>query len=63
MTFGGKQSPLGQRFLSQVVQEVKTRTFPAIAGNVLIDFAMLGPDAGYIGAAGLAREHFKETVK
>ncbi|MDR0327529.1 MAG: ROK family protein [Planctomycetaceae bacterium] len=56
MTFGGKKSPLGRRFLSQVIQEVKTRTFPAIADNVLIDFAMLGADAGYIGAAGLARE-------
>ena len=59
MTFGGKKSPLGQRFLSQVIREVKSRTFPAIAENVLIDFAMLGADAGYIGAAGLVREHIK----
>jgi len=63
MTFGGKQSALGQKFLSQVIQEVKKRTFPAIAGNVLIDFAMLGADAGYIGAAGLAREDAIETEK
>jgi len=56
MTFGGKKSPLGQRFLSQVIREVKSKTFPAIADNVLIDFALLGGDAGYIGAAGLARE-------
>jgi len=63
MTFGGKQSPLGQWFLAQVIREVKTRTFPAIAENVLIDFAMLGADAGYIGAAGLAREHVKETER
>jgi len=59
MTFGGKKSPLGQRFLSQVIREVKSRTFPAIADNVLIDFAMLGGDAGYIGAAGLAREYVR----
>jgi len=59
MTFGGKNSPLGQRFLTQVTQEVKKRVFPAIAENVLIDFAVLGTDAGYIGAAGLAREHAK----
>ena len=63
MTFGGKESPLGQRFLSQVTYEVKSRTFPAIAENVLIDFAMLGSDAGYIGAAGLVREHVKKTGK
>jgi glucokinase len=61
MTFGGKKSPLGQRFLSQVIKEVKSRTFPAIADNVLIDFAMLGADAGYIGAAGLVREYAKGT--
>ena len=61
MTFGGKKSPLGQRFLSQIIREVKTRTFPAIADNVVIDFAMLGADAGYIGAAGLAREYVKGT--
>ena len=61
MTFGGKKSPLGQRFLSQVTMEVKNRVFPAIADNVLIDFAVLGADAGYIGAAGLVREHVRGT--
>jgi len=61
MTFGGKKSPLGQRFLTQVTQEVKSRAFPAIADNVLIDFAALGADAGYIGAAGLARENVRGT--
>jgi len=59
MTFGGKKSPLGQRFLSQIIREVNARAFPAIAENVLIDFAALGADAGYIGAAGLIREHVK----
>jgi len=59
MTFGGKHSPLGQRFLSQITQEVTDRTFPAIAENVLIDFAALRSDAGYIGAAGLVREHVR----
>ena len=63
MTFGGKKSPLGQRFLSQIIREVKSRTFPAIADNVLIDFAMLGADAGYIGAAGLVREYVKAMQK
>ena len=61
MTFGGKKSPLGQQFLSHVSREVRSRTFPAIADNVLIDFAALGADAGYIGAAGLVREYVKET--
>ena len=61
MTFGGENSSLGQRFLTQITQEVKSRTFPAIANNVLIDFAALGSDAGYIGAAGLVREHVKRS--
>ena len=62
MTFGGKDSPLGQRFLSQVSKEIQSRVFPAIADNVLIDFAALDADAGYIGAAGLAREHHREKT-
>ena len=57
MTFGGNETPLGQRFLEQVRYEVKNRSFKAIAANVMIDFATLGADAGFIGAAGLAREN------
>jgi len=57
MTFGGKNHPVGQRFLKKVRDSVDSRTFPTpeIRG-LLIDFAMLGADAGFIGAAGLARE-------
>ena len=61
MTFGGKQSSLGQRFLAQITQDVKSKAFPAIAENVQIDFAVLGADAGYIGAAGLVREYVKRA--
>lgn len=61
MTFGGKEASLGQRFLDQVTKEVRNRSFKAIAANVVIDFAMLGSDAGYIGAAGLAREEHLKT--
>ncbi len=58
MTFGGPDCSLGQRFLAQVTKEVKNRAFKAIANNVVVDFAMLGSDAGFIGAAGLAREDY-----
>jgi len=58
MTFGGKQSKLGRRFLSRVKEEVARRAFPVLAQRTKIDFASLGGDAGYIGAAGIARmEH------
>ncbi len=63
MTFGGNETPLGQRFLDQVRKEVKSRSFRAIAANVTIDFATLGPDAGFIGAAGLAREDYLDRAK
>ncbi len=55
MTFGGADHPLGRRFLERVYEEVRARAFPTISERICIDFANLGGDAGYIGAAGLAR--------
>lgn len=63
MTFGGPDSPLGQRFLEEVTSQVKSLSFKAIADAIQIDFAALGPDAGYIGAAGLAREEYIKDKK
>lgn len=60
MTFGGNDSELGRRFLAEIRQEVNRRAFPVLAKRIAIDFATLGGDAGYIGAAGIARvEHIK----
>jgi len=60
MTFGGNEWEIGRRFLERIRQEVKCRTFPTLAERMIIDFAILGGDAGYIGAAGVARlEHRK----
>ena len=55
MTFGGGDDPLGRQFLAWVKEEVARRAFPLLAERTVIDFASLGGDAGYIGAAGLAR--------
>ncbi len=55
MTFGGPDSALGRRFLERVREEVRCRAFPVLAQQTVIDFASLGGDAGFIGAAGLAR--------
>jgi glucokinase len=46
---------LGRRFLARIKQEVRSRAFPVLAQRVKISFASLGGDAGYIGAAGIAR--------
>jgi glucokinase len=58
MTFGGHDTDLGRRFLARVKEEVRRRAFALLAERTIIDYASLGGDAGYIGAAGIARvEH------
>ncbi|MEE8450442.1 MAG: ROK family protein [Thermoguttaceae bacterium] len=60
MTFGGNETELGRRFLARIKEEVDRRAFAVLAERTTIDFASLGGDAGYIGAAGIARvEHLK----
>ena len=55
MTFGGAGHPLGEEFLQQLRDEVRPRLLHSLQEVLQIDFAQLGGDAGYIGAAGLAR--------
>jgi glucokinase len=55
MTFGRHDNPIGRRFLQRVKDEIKIRAFPIPAAKTRIDFASLGGDAGYIGAAGCVR--------
>lgn len=56
MNFGGSHSPIGRRFLSQVSEEFRRRTFENVFAGTKITFAELGGDAGYLGAAGYARK-------
>ncbi len=62
MTFGGNKSPLGRQFLEQIRQEVRRRAFPIPAAQTTIDYASLGGDAGYLGAAGLARAEYQRSI-
>lgn len=55
MNFGGHDTELGRRFLERVREEVRRRAFPVVSERVEIDYARLGGDAGYLGAAGVAR--------
>jgi glucokinase len=55
MTFGGHDHPLGREFLEKIRAVVKQRAYPIPAAKCVIDYAQLGSDAGYIGAAGIAR--------
>lgn len=58
MTFDQHNSELGRRFLAKVKEEVKARAFPIPAARTIIDYAVLGGDAGFIGAAACAMRAF-----
>lgn len=55
MTFGGAGHPLGDWFLDEVRNQARARLLNNLRDALVIDFAKLGGDAGFIGAAGLAR--------
>jgi glucokinase len=55
MTFGRNETQVGREFLHRVRQEFRNRTFVTIADKITIEYASLGSDAGFIGAAGCAR--------
>ncbi len=61
MNFGGAESKMGRRFLNETVSKVRSAVFPDVAKNLVVDFAQLGGDAGFIGAAGLARENHRSA--
>lgn len=58
MNFGGYSKPVGHRFLDTIRQFVRENSFPVLAKKTVIDYASLGGDAGFIGAAGIARSEF-----
>ena len=60
MTFGENDSEIGRDFIQRIRDEVRPRLLEPLRDKLRIEFASLGGDAGYIGAAGLARlEHSK----
>ncbi len=58
MTFGGEECSVGRRFLDAVVEEFRQRTFENVFAGTTIGYAKLGADAGYLGAAGYARQQW-----
>ncbi|QDV24916.1 ROK family protein [Aureliella helgolandensis] len=61
MNFGGHECAVGGRFLQGISDEFKSRTFENVFHGTRIAFASLGGDAGYIGAAGIARQDYLAT--
>lgn len=58
MTFGRHDTEIGRKFIGRVRQEFQKRAFPVLAEKITIDYATLGGNAGFIGAAGCARRAF-----
>ncbi len=54
VNFGGAGHPLGEEFLQRIRDVVRPRLLAPLCKPLQINFAQLGGDAGYIGAAGLA---------
>jgi glucokinase len=55
VNFGGHDWEIGRRFLARIREEFRRRAYHVVRDTTRIDYARLGGDAGYIGAAGLAR--------
>jgi glucokinase len=56
--FGGGMIAAGESFLEQIRHGIRSMAFPVPAAQTRIAFAELGGDAGFIGAAGCARQAF-----
>ena len=53
--FGGGMIAAGAPFLEDIRTDVRAMAFPVPAARTRIEYAELGGDAGFIGAAGCAR--------
>lgn len=56
--FGGGMIAAGEPFLEDIRHDIRAMAFPTLAKGVRIEYAALGGDAGFIGAAGCARVAF-----
>ena len=63
MNFGGPASSQGQKFLHDVISAARKLVFTVVAQKLNVKYAELGSEAGYVGAAGLARQqHYKKVA-
>lgn len=56
MNFGGIETVTGRGFLETIRAAVKQTTLVQVGGNIEVDFASLGNDAGVLGAAMVAKQ-------
>jgi glucokinase len=62
MNFGGPTNSLGREFIEHIRAAARPRMLEPLRNSVKIEFATLGGDAGYIGAAGLARLDYNKAT-
>ena len=60
MTFGGEATRSGRTFLETVAKTVQATTLVQVGGNIKIEFATLGNDAGLLGAAMAAKQQVRQ---
>jgi glucokinase len=56
--FGGGMIAAGRPFLDEIRTNIESRTFATLARSIRVEYAGLGGEAGFIGAAGCARAAF-----
>jgi glucokinase len=61
VVFGGGMIAAGIAFLEDIRAGVRAMAFPVPAAHTRIEYAQLGSDAGFIGAAGCARAELKRN--
>ena len=61
LRFGCDETETGRLFLKTVDEETRSRIFLHLAERLRIGYATTGNAAGYIGAAGLARQEIEES--
>jgi glucokinase len=59
--FGGGMIKAGEPFLDAIRHDIRLMAFPVPAAETRIEYAQLGNDAGFIGAAGWARSVYRRT--
>lgn len=61
MNFGGHATEIGKMFLNRIREEFHERAYHVVRDAVKIDYATLGGDAGFIGAAGIGRQLYHDS--
>ena len=60
--FGGGMIAAGQSFLEDIRADIRKMAFPRPAALTRVEYALLGGEAGFVGAAGCARMTFRRTT-